>query len=548
MTANEIKKIIEGLDKPKETNVFYDIKEITKFMDTYIVDFWNENKDKYIDKKLVAIIASNKFFEIQGVYFLEDGVIICHNYISYDEITVVSTGAFFHNKKFKDDYFICYGNDEVQMLLPRDKTTVFTCDVIEKIIEERNRIYNIDDKIKYYLNLYNQMERENPEITLHKVMLYKKITQMTQNPDLIGKLVEIYGFSEYLLKYDESNKKRKLESYKTLPLETLGRTNIFTAKKANEAEINRYCKMYENILLDCYPYLKLMQDCNQIEGYKSFVSCYYDMLMYASQIQKKLSEELIYKFNLVVDELRNKIEDDIINISQENNFNILSMIKCISDVYFGEITFYKGNSKNKKVSKYTFLKNSDKAYYWLNLYLNQTGSDNTAEYEDIMLHLADIYNYGTGTMPADENKMLECLKTAAGHGCAKATKFIAEHYIKNNSEEKYKWIQLAKENGQKINDKRSIFEKIGIGFNDIFETLESANRVINNVTEITNTVKDISGDIVDGYRNSKLESLEQEQLLEGQIVENKKAKAKNMKAERKADKAIAREEKKRNKM
>ena len=169
-----------------------------------------------------------------------------------------------------------------------------------------------------------------------------------------------------------------------------------------------------------------------------------------------------------------------------------------------------------------------------------------------MIHLADIYNYGTGTMPADENKMLECLKTAADHGCVKATKFIAEYYIKNNSEEKDKWIQLAKENGQKVKDRRSIFEKmkgsVGAEFNGISETLESANKVLNNVTEITNTVKDISGGIVDGYRNSKRESLEQEQILEGQRVENKIAKAKNMKAERKADKAIAREEKKRNNM
>ena len=46
-------------------------------------------------------------------------------------------------------------------------------------------------------------------------------------------------------------------------------------------------------------------------------------------------------------------------------------------------------------------------------------------------------------------------------------------------------------------------------------------------------------------RNAERGKLEHEQYLGGQKVENKLAKAKNMKAERKADKAIAKEDKKR---
>lgn len=531
MTTDEIKKIIEGLNKPKETKVYYDVKEITKNMDSYITAYLDKNKSKYEGHNLIAIVAPKKFLTLDvTVYFFEDGMIIHGNddYISYDEIVVVGTYAFYHNQKFKDDYVICYGEDKRRDFSKNDKTGIFVCNIIEKFIEEKNRLYDVNDKIKYYLDLYNRLEEKNSEITLSEIILYKKITQMTQDPNLIGGLVEKYGFAEYKNKCSKLEKKSFLEMRNT----------------------NQIYKKSEDVLLDCYPYLKLMQNCNQIKGYNAFIGYYYLTLRLASETQKQISDELIYKFNLVVTELRNKIEDGIIELPQENNINILSMIKSISDIYSGEII---DNSKsNKKIFKCTYLKNNDKAYYWLNLYLNQAGSDNTVEYEDIMIHLADIYNYGTGTMPADENKMLECLKTAADHGCVKATKFIAEYYIKNNSEEKDKWIQLAKENGQKVKDRRSIFEKmkgsVGAEFNGISETLESANKVLNNVTEITNTVKDISGGIVDGYRNSKRESLEQEQILEGQRVENKIAKAKNMKAERKADKAIAREEKKRNNM
>lgn len=554
MTTDEIKKIIEVVNKPKETNVYYDVKEITKSMDSYITAYWDKNKNKYKGHNLIAIVAPKKFLTLDStVYFLDDGIIFyCSNdYISYDEIIVVGTYAFYHNQKFKDDYVICYGEDKRRDFSKNDKTGIFVCNIIEKFIEEKNRLYDVNDKIKYYLDLHNRVEEKNSEITLSEIILYKKITQMTQDPNLIGGLVEKYGFIEYKNKLSESEGKRRLNTHNST-LAIIEILTIIIAKKNTPFILSQLYERQENILLDCYSYLKLIQDCNQIQGYKSFVNCYYDMFTYAAQIQKKISEELIYKFNLVISELRNKIEDGIIKLPQENNFDILSMIKYISDVYFGEITFYNAISKDKKTFKYTFLKNFDKAYYWLNLYLNQAGSDNTVEYEDIMFHLADVYNYGTGTMPANENKMLECLKTAAGHGCVKATKFIAEYYIKNNSEEKDKWIQLAKENGQKVKDRRSIFEKmtgsVGVEFNGISETLESANRVLNNVTEITNTVKDISGGIVDGYRNSKRESLEQEQILEGQRVENKIAKAKNMKAERKADKAIAREEKKRNNM
>lgn len=250
----------------------------------------------------------------------------------------------------------------------------------------------------------------------------------------------------------------------------------------------------------------------------------------------------------------------------------LSTIKKIGEIYLGIII-----DDQSKVKKCSYLKNASKAHYWLNLYINQNGADNTTDYEYVMLDLAEIYKYGTSDIPADEDKMLEYLKTAANHGNAKASKLVAEYYTTYNTEEKDKWIQLSKRNGQKIKDKRNLSvklkEKTGLGLRDVTEIMHSSAELIGSVADTVCSVKGISNDIRDtintvksietdsitleadkkeaenrvaaANRINEHEVLEHKQYMEGQEIKNKKAKAKNLKAERKADKKIKKEEKKR---
>lgn len=565
MTSNEIKKIIEGLSKPKETNVFYDIEEIIKHMDAYVVNYWNDNRNKYKDDKLIAILAPKKFFSVDVVYFFDRGVFINGEYTLYDEIIFIGMCDFFHGMKFnKNDYMFSYSDERMVWITKKNKTTLFALDVIEAIIHEKNALYDDNMKIKYYLDLYNHVEKP-----FAKIILYKKIIHMTQNPNLVGNLVAEHGYAEYQFKICEVGRKMKLEQLKRFPLQWAEYMTLVMKKKADRSILNEFYKMHENILSDCAPYLKLMQDCNQLKGYKAFVTDYYYLLHYASEIQKKISDKLIYEFNSTICVLKDKIEMKIIKISQEDNADFLSMVKLISDIYLGNI-IVEFRSGEKKENKYYFLKNVDKAYYWLNIYTNRVGCDNTVEYQDVMFNLAEIYKYGTSNISADESRMIDYLKMAANHGSVKASKFLAEYYIEKNSEEKDKWIQLAKNNGQKIKDKRSINEKmkerVGIDITEVTETIESITGIGRNVAgmaqSLRDTVETISGIATDAKnakadkkeaenrekeaeRNAEHGKLEHEQYLDGQKVENKRAKAKNMKAERKADKAIAVEEKKR---
>ena len=233
-------------------------------------------------------------------------------------------------------------------------------------------------------------------------------------------------------------------------------------------------------------------------------------------------------------------------------------IKRIGEIYLGFVI--DGQSEVKKCS---YLKNASKAYYWLNLYINQNGADNTTDYEYVMLDLAEIYKYGTSDIPADEDKMLECLKTAANHGNAKASKLVAEYYTTYNTEEKEKWIQLAKRNGQKVKDKRNLSvklkEKTGLGLRDVTEIIGSISGMSKDARDTINTFKSMETDsiifeaekkeaenrVAAANRIAEREALEHKQYIEGQEIENKRAKAKNLKAERKANKKIKKEEKKR---
>lgn len=526
MTSNEIRNIIEGLSKPEETNVFYTLKEITKPMDNYVVDNFLKNKSKYMDEKLIAIFVPKKTFTLDcPVYFLDRGVIIREKHISYDEIIVVGKLDFYHEKKYNCDCVITYGDEEAFVFSKGQKTERFACDVIDIIIDKKNALHDSDKKIRYYLNLYNRNEGK-----LSEIIIYQKVIQMTQDPDLIGKLVEKFGAIEFMYKYTESKRKGKR-------------------------------KIWENILSDCLPYLELMQKCNQFQGYNSFVRINYMILINASKIQKTVSNELIYEFNAKIDELSDKLDKGLIEISQKDKLQFLSMIKYISDIYSGKIIIQ--SESTKRENKYNFLKNADRAYYWLDLYINQEESENTAEYEDVMFSMADIYKYGTSDIEPNDVQMLECLKTAARNGGARASKVMAEYCINHNSEDKDKWIQLAKDNGQKIKDKRSINEKmkesIGIDINEAAEMMEAAAGLGIQVAGVAHTFRNIietvggiktdrrkaKADRKEVDRNDKRGDLDYEQWIDGQKVRNKTTKAMNMRAERKADKAIAKEEKKR---
>ena len=562
MTTNDIKKIINGLNKPNNTNVFYDMNEITRRIDAYVVNNWIENENKYSGKKLIAILAPQNFLADEAVYFLDEGVVISEKYIAYEEIVVVGKCDFFHAQKLKDNTIICYGKENMVVFSKKKNTRQFACEIIEEIIDLKKSFHDNNEKIRYYLHECNRFEDEP-----FAFIIYKKILQLTQEPHLIGDLVKKYGFSEFVLKYQESTKKRQVEELKPSPKDIVSIMTVVMIKNVQKSITERYCKMYENVFLDCLPYLKLMQNCNILNGYKSFVYIFYIIGAYAAEIQQTISAELVYCFNSTINELRNKIEKNIITIPQEDNFEVLAMIKSISDIYCGKICC--DSQSTQKEYKYTFLKNLDSAYYWLNLYINQIGSENTVEYEDVMFNLADIYRYGTSNINADENKRLECLKTAANHGCTRASKYLAEYYINENSKEKDKWIQLAKENGQKVKDKRSINEKmkesVGINLFEVAEALEGATEIGRNVSEtvrsLRTTVETFEGITIDCInakadkkeaenrlkettRNAERGKLEHEQYMEGQKVENKRAKVKSMKYERKADKAIAKEEKK----
>lgn len=320
-------------------------------------------------------------------------------------------------------------------------------------------------------------------------------------------------YEEFKLAKKASKKKRKLGAYKTLPIELAESMTIVLRKKADKSITNQCCKMNTHILRDCYPYLKIMQKANVIEGYSEYVICMYNILLFAAEIDRKISDDLIYTFNTAIEELKSKIEQKEIDFFSDDNYYSLAVVKFICDIYLGKIVT---ESKSKKVRhKYPYLKNLDKAEYWLNLYADQVGSDDTAEYKDVMLGLAYIYKYGTANIEPNEYSMIEYLKIAANHGSRIACKYLAEYYIDVDSEEKDKWIQLAKGNGQKIKDKRSINEKmkskIGIDFMETAEAVESVTQIganINNMLGSVSAVADITNKIVTDYRTAKAERKE----------------------------------------
>lgn len=563
MTFDEIQGIVNELGVPQDTNIFYDIDEVDRGIDAYIVDYWIKNKSSHSDEKLLAIIAPQKFLEMGVVYFLENGVIISKKYIAYDEISVVGTCEVFHDKTLGDDSIVFLGDDKFIRVSKNQKAVSFALEVIDKIIDLKNNLLDIDTKIAFYMELMKKFEGKTSEI-----IIYKKLTQMTEDYSRLEELIGKFGYTEYLLAKKASRKKRKIGVYKTLPIELVESMTVVLRKKADKSIANQYRKMNTHILRDCYPYLKIMQKGNVLYGYSEYVICMHNILVYASEIDRKISDELIYTFNTTIEELKHKIEQKKIEFSKDDNLYWLAVIKYICEIYQGRIVV---ESKGKKVGyKYSHLKNLDKAEYWLNLYVDQTGSDGTAEYKDVMLGLAYIYKYGTAKIEADECKMIECLKTAANHGSRKACKELAEYYIEIDSQEKDKWIRLAKENGHKLKDKRSINDKmkskVGI---DLIETAEAVENVTNigrnisgmvvAVRDAVDTVNGIALDVrnekanrkeaenrfKDAERNSEKSNLEHEQYIEGQRVKNIQAKAKNMKVERKANKAISEEIKKR---
>ncbi len=573
MNSSEIKNIIDSLNKPEHIKIYYDIN---KMSGNYgFKDKWSflKNKYKVKDSDLIAWLYPDKIFDLTNVFFLSDSVIIEKNKsswnIPYEKIIVAEKMDVFHNCKFHDeDYYIC-SRDTCYYISEKEKAGVFACPIINRIIEENNKLYDMDKKIKYYLDLYDELTDNNflqsEIINISKMFIYKKVTRLTKEPDIIRNLVKDYGYGEYCLKLNESYKKLKLKFAKRFPLYLAESYTIVLLKKAFRQTDSFYKEQYEKILSDCLPYLKLMQDCDLYDGYSNYTNLFCAILVYAIYAQKKISGELVYDFNTIIDELKNKLENGVIKIPQEDNLLYLSTIKQIGEIYLGIII-----DDQSKVKKCSYLKNTSKAHYWLNLYINQNGADNTTDYEYVMLDLAEIYKYGTSDIPADEDKMLEYLKTAANHGNAKASKLVAEYYTTYNTEEKDKWIQLAKRNGQKVRDKRNLSEKLkektGLGLSDVTEFMDSSvgifgsiKGISNSVRDTINTVKSIETDSITLEADKKEaenrvaaaniinehEVLEHKQYMEGQEIKNKKAKAKNLKAERKADKKIKKEEKKR---
>lgn len=507
MTFDEIQGIVNELGVPKDTNIFYDIDEVDRGIDAYIVDYWIKNKSCYADEKLLAIIAPQKFLEMGVVYFLENGVIISKKYISYDEISVVGTCEVFHDNH-GDDAIIFFGDDKCIRVSKNQKTVSFALDVLDGIIDLKNNLVNKKEKIAFYKGLIKQLEGTDSE-----KVIYKKIIQMTEDYSGLEDLICKFGYKEYERAKKASMKKRKPGVYKTLPVEIVESMTIVLRKKADRSIANQYRKMHTHILRDCYPYLKIMQKGNDWRGYSEYVICMYNILIFAAELHRKISDELIYTFNTTIEELKIKIENKEIEIFTDDNYYSLGVIKYICDIYLGKIVI---ESKSKTHGyKYPHLKNLDKAEYWLNLYADQDGSDDAVGYKDIMLGLAYIYKYGTAKIETDECKMIECLKTAANHGSRRACKYLAEYYIDVDSEEKDKWIQLAKGNGQKIKDKRSINEKmkskVGIDLMETAEAVENVTQIGTNINSMLNVVSDVANTaskIVTDYRKTKAEGKE----------------------------------------
>lgn len=510
MKFEEIQRIVNELGIPQDTNVFYGIDEA----DRRIVDYWVKNKSNYSGQKLFVIIAPQKFSETGTVYFLEKGVILLGKYISYDEISVVSTLEILHES---DDRILFYGDDKYKRISKNQKTLCFAFDVIDKIIDVKNNLIDTDKRLDFYKSLMKKEEGKTAEI-----FIYKKLTQVTKDYSKIKEEVGKFGYAEFDLAKKASKKKRKLGVYKTLPVELVESMTVVLRKKADKSIANQYRKMHTHILRDCYPYLKIMQNANVMYGYSEYVVCMYNILIFAAELHRKISDELIYTFNTTIEELKNKIEQKEIDFFNDDNCSSLKVIKYICDIYLGKIVI---ESKSKTHGyKYPHLKNLDKAEYWLNLYADQDGSDDAVGYKDIMLGLAYIYKYGTAKIEANEYSMVEYLKIAANHGSRKACKYLAEYYIDVDSEEKDKWIQLAKGNGQKIKDKRSINEKmkskIGIDFMETAEAVESVTQIganINNMLGTVSAVADTTNKIVTDYRTAKAERKETENKDKGNL-------------------------------
>lgn len=539
---------------------YKDISEITKTSQSYVVDYWEKQKNKYQYNEIWAIITPRSFAEMDIVFFLDTGVVMTGIFIPYEDFMFVGTAEYFHGIKTNFVYLICCKNDRIIKTSTKMFVSNFAAMVIDRLICLQNGIKGDENKIKYYMDMLT------PDEDLKNYILYKKIIGMSTEPSVVGDIVRKYGYKECVLIRQELFEKLNRETWKTFPKVYI-QTLTLRLKKADRTIAESRVKMHKKIMDKMRDDLQLLIKCNEIRGYELYVSEFYSMMYNACIAKKQLEESYVHEFNLMTNELREKIETESICLVTDNPFEVLWIFYLLGELYSGIV-----RDDNGKEYKCNYIKNSDRALFWLELFEKEECADSSLEYEHAMFMLSSLYKYGTKSTEASEEKMIRCLKNAAYHGNVKASKYLAEYYIKQGDEtEKEKWIQLAKECGQKVKDKRSLNEKmkesVGIDIQEATETVEAAMNIGRNISGFISSIRDAADSIqgiasayqeakadkketdnriAEAERVSEIRELQHIQEKEGQEAANLKAKEKNMRTKRKAEKGIAKETKKSN--